>query len=265
MAKKTVEIATKKYVDDNTLSKVNPTGTGSFSLNRKADTTIGTNSTAEGNNTTASGNWSHAEGAGTTASGTGSHTEGTNTTASKNNSHAEGSVTTASGVNSHAEGIGTTASGNNSHAEGQSTTALNSSEHASGSFNISHTGDTSSTQTLFSIGNGSSTTNPSNAFEVYKDGHAEIGKMGVTSTSIATREWVNNSLTQRLEATKQAISDVGGLVLPDTAPTVEKLVAIDTNNAQKLIDVPSEGSKLYRTELNPILLNLTLLNYGQCF
>lgn len=112
------------------MDKTNPTGTGSFSLNRKANTTIGTNSFAEGKDTTASGNYSHSEGYNTTASGSFSHTEGKDTTAS-GYSHAEGYNTTASGSYSHAEGSGTTANGNCSHAEGQHTTASDHS-HAEG-------------------------------------------------------------------------------------------------------------------------------------
>ena len=115
------------------MDKVNPTGTGSFSLNRKADTTTGAWSFAEGSNTTASGDFSHAEGHNTTASGYNSHAEGDETTASGYNSHAEGYNTTASGYNSHAEGSFTTASGEYSHAEGSSTTASGEYSHAEGS------------------------------------------------------------------------------------------------------------------------------------
>ena len=117
---------------NNMMSKTNPTGTGSFSLNRKASTTIGTNSTAEGQTTTASGTASHSEGSKTTASGSASHSEGGSTTASGSASHAEGSNTTASGDSSHTEGQGTIASGDFSHAEGQSTTASASYTHSEG-------------------------------------------------------------------------------------------------------------------------------------
>ena len=90
---------------------------------RAIGTTIGTNSTAEGDSTTASGDFgSHAEGDSTTASGDSSHAEGDSTTASGDfGSHAEGLSTTASGYASHAEGDSTTVNGNSSHAEGLST------------------------------------------------------------------------------------------------------------------------------------------------
>jgi len=113
---------TKSEVDtalDSKMNKVNPTGTGSFSLNRKANTTIGDNSFAAGMNTTASGRTSYAEGVLTTASGQGSHSEGYHTTAEGNYSHAEGNDTTASGMFSHAEGYGTTASGRAQHVSGK--------------------------------------------------------------------------------------------------------------------------------------------------
>ena len=93
-------------------------GDTTINVGRKADSTVGVYSTAEGYGTTASGSESHAEGYSTTASGDCSHAEGSSTIASGNRSHAEGQITTASGYASHAEGYGTTASGNSSHAEG---------------------------------------------------------------------------------------------------------------------------------------------------
>lgn len=100
------------------MDKSNPTGTGSFSLNRKPDTDIGECSFAEGQNTTASSEGSHAEGKGTTASSWASHAEGERTTASGWASHAEGNNTIASGKFSHAEGSITEANAEYSHAEG---------------------------------------------------------------------------------------------------------------------------------------------------
>ena len=124
--------ANSSHTHTELMSKNNPTGTGSFSLNRKANTTIGDNSFAEGDNTTASGYFSHAEGDSTTASEYASHAEGDSTTASGYASHAEGEMTTASGHDSHAEGSETTAEGSNSHAEGQGTTASGDFSHAEG-------------------------------------------------------------------------------------------------------------------------------------
>lgn len=86
------------------LEKENPVGTGSFSMNRKANTTVGNCSHAEGYDTTASGGYSHAEGYNTTASGGHSHAEGYETIASGYYSHAEGESTIASGTYQHVQG-----------------------------------------------------------------------------------------------------------------------------------------------------------------
>ena len=98
-------------------TKENPVFTNSISLGRKADTAIGKNSFAVGNNVQASGFGSHAEGLNTKATGSYAHTEGNGTTADFY-AHAEGNGTTASGDNSHAEGEKTTAKSTSSHAEG---------------------------------------------------------------------------------------------------------------------------------------------------
>ena len=142
------------------MKKSNPTGTGSFSLNRKADSTIGYNSVAMGSSNVASGSISHAEGHYTTASGDYSHAEGHSegalpsaitsesadeeiisawnaskfTLANGRSSHAEGSDTLALGGSSHAEGGYTTASGSSSHAEGEYTTASGDYSHAEGHY-----------------------------------------------------------------------------------------------------------------------------------
>lgn len=108
--------------DDTDLSiyapKANPVFTGSISLGRKADTTVGFNSVAEGSEVTASGTQSHAEGSDTAATNSHTHAEGYLTTASGTQSHAEGANTVASGAHAHAEGLQTEASGAHSHAEG---------------------------------------------------------------------------------------------------------------------------------------------------
>ena len=111
---------------------------GYIRTGQKSNTTIGSNATCEGNNTTASGNYSHAEGYSTTASGNGSHAEGDGTTASETGSHAEGDSTTASGKYSHAEGDSTTASETGSHAEGRKTTAKGEYSHAAGYYTVAN-------------------------------------------------------------------------------------------------------------------------------
>ena len=163
------------------MDKFNPTGAGSFSLNRKSNTTVGQysfaecrdttasglGSHAEGYDTTASGEYSHAEGSGTTASSLDSHAEGSGTTASSTGSHAEGYSTTASGLCSHAEGYGTTASGEYSHAGGYGTKASSKYQHVRGKYNIE---DTSNTYAEI-VGNGEQLKN-SNAHTLDWSGNA---------------------------------------------------------------------------------------------
>ena len=157
------------------------------SMGRKADTTVGENSFAFGDDVTASGSYSHAEGYETTASGDYSHAEGSQTTASANSSHAEGYHTTASATSSHAEGWGVTASGQYSHAEGGFAKASNIYSHAEGYYTTAlmnqhaqgHYNDTTlakanstsgtSDGTAFVIGNGTSDSK-SNAFRVTSKG-----------------------------------------------------------------------------------------------
>ena len=81
-----------------------PVFTGSVSLGRKANTTVGENSFAFGYNTEASGTGSIAEGYQTKANGLYARAEGYETIASGSMAHAEGDTTTANLNAMHAEG-----------------------------------------------------------------------------------------------------------------------------------------------------------------
>lgn len=173
-------------------------GDTTINVGRKADSAVGPYSAAEGKDTIASGYYSHAEGAGTTASGSSSHAEGLAAKADGPNSHAEGDNTTASGTASHAEGYytiakpnayyshaegySTIAGGAASHAEGYYTIANNVAEHASGKYNVSNE------DTLFSVGDGTSSIDRHNAFEITKTG----GKLH--DKDIATTDLIPTSL-----------------------------------------------------------------------
>lgn len=206
----------------------NPTGTGSFSLNRKAGTTIGSNSFAAGENvtssgittiafgrnTTASGLYSFAEGDGTTASAWGSHAEGKSTKASQYYSHAEGKETVASGDSSHAEGDNTEASGSASHAEGKNTMATGTASHAAGyrtqaknyqyvigKWNNASTAaitsmtDTTATAGLFIVGIGTSNIARANGFRINPAGNAYgVGAFGTSGADYAEYfEWFDGN------------------------------------------------------------------------
>lgn len=141
----------ESYIPSTIMRAANPVGTGSFSLNRKAGTTVG--------------NYSHAEGNSCTASGSASHAEGYYATASGQYSHAEGNFTTASGNTSHAEGYYATASGQYAHAEGYITTAQRKSQHVQGEYNVQDTEGSTTTRGKYAhiVGNGTSASARSNA------------------------------------------------------------------------------------------------------
>lgn len=136
---------------------------------------LGEASHVEGANNKASGTSSHAEGRATIASGTHAHAEGFQSVASNTASHAEGYKTKASGIYSHAEGDQTTASGNYSHAAGLFTQATSECQMAIGKYNKTNT------DALFIVGNGTKTVARNNAFEVLKDGTANLNNLPVAN------------------------------------------------------------------------------------
>lgn len=180
----------------NKMSKNNPTGTGSLSMNRAEGSKIGENSVALGsdckasgmysialgNNCTASGSCSHAEGYYTTVSGSYSHaegymsktsggsahSEGCSTNANYDGSHSEGSYTKADNYDAHAEGTNTVASGKRSHAEGYYTKASSDYQHVQGKYNI----EDASTTYAHIVGGGTSNDNRKNIHTLDWNGNA---------------------------------------------------------------------------------------------
>ena len=86
----TIEKLNEEFLPYEVMKANNPVGKGSFSMNRKPDSDIGSYSFAEGRMITASGDSSHAEGQGTIASGGVSHAEGQGTIASSDHQHVQG-------------------------------------------------------------------------------------------------------------------------------------------------------------------------------
>jgi hypothetical protein len=134
--------------------------------------------TAWGTATVASGSEATAWGYGPTASGERSTAWGSNTIASGLTATAWGSSTTASQSHATAWGISTTASGNISTAWGDNTTAPSYLETVFGRYNTEY-GYLSNTMwhatdRLFVIGNGTSTSNRSDALTVLKNGNVGI-------------------------------------------------------------------------------------------
>lgn len=163
-------MANEKFV----MMAENPSGTGSFSMNRKSGSTVGLKSHAEGDNTVASGLYSHSEGSGSAALGYMAHAEGNKTVASGSYAHAEGGSyelpdvtanstaaearaawqakrsTIAHGQFSHAEGSNTLALGNWAHTEGAQTIGSGSTSHAEGN-NTEASGDSAHSEGMNTI------------------------------------------------------------------------------------------------------------------
>ncbi|MBR2558624.1 MAG: hypothetical protein IKE95_09720 [Methanobrevibacter sp.] len=190
----------------------------------------GSSSHAEGNRTTASGNYgSHAEGYRTTASGSYSHAEGNNTSATSYSSHAEGLGTTASGESSHAEGDSTKAGGYASHAEGSHTETNNYAEHASGYYNVSSSGSAAlghSGNTLFSVGNGASSSSRHNAFEIRQNGDIYLSSGG---TDIKLQDHLGGGGTVDQTIISGSTNAVAGGAVYNKIDEVEQVTAAGLN------------------------------------
>lgn len=106
--------------------------------------------------------------------------------ASGDSAIAMGDACTSSGVSSVAMGYKTHASGNGSATFGNQTIATNKYETSFGMFNDSITSTDTTQQTIFSVGNGSSTTARKNAFEVKANGDIYIeGLEGTLQDALA--------------------------------------------------------------------------------
>ena len=146
---------------------------------RDSSGSVGPMSFAEGTQTIASGWNSHVEGLLTEASGSNSHSEGAYTEAREEDSHAEGVHSVAKGYASHAEGDSTEASANASHAEGLNTKASGLHSHAGGEGTVAGYSNQTAIgifndnkyNNLFEVGNGTSDSARSNAFEVDSSGN----------------------------------------------------------------------------------------------
>ena len=161
---------------------------------------IGSYSVAMGYNTTASGPYSIAIEDSTTASGQYSTAIGDGTTASGKCSIAMGGLTTASRDYSTAMGVWTTASGIGSTAMGKYTTAQAYYSLAIGRYNVGGGSATSwvSTDPLFEIGIGTSSSNKANALTVLKNGNVGIGIAG-PNTLLHIKKDQNDETALRVE------------------------------------------------------------------
>lgn len=212
---------------DNKMDKENPVGTGSFSMNRLADSTIGPNSTTLGSNCTASGTQSVAEGYQTIATGS-------------FGSHSEGFVTTASGKASHAEGSGTIAAG-----DGQ---------HVQGTWNI----EDAESINMHIVGNGMDNDNRSNAHTLDWDGNAWFaGDVYVDSTSgtnkdegskkLATEEYVTNLLSSAGGAFYAAYGTTTNAEIKAAYDAGKVILCAYETRIYRLYSIPTGSNTIYFT------------------
>jgi len=170
---------------------------------------------------TASAQYSHAEGYQTKATAQNAHAEGETTTASGYASHAEGIVTTASGIYSHSQGYSSVAQGEASHAGGYFVVANNRGEFASGTYNISTSGTDTSKATLFSVGNGTSSSAKHNAFEIKRNGDIYLND--------------GSKLQDTITATAANTTALGGLKLVKLSQAEYNALATKDNNTLYVI------------------------------
>lgn len=203
----------------------------------------GYQSHAEGLQTKATNNSAHAEGRQTTASGMYAHAEGYYTKASGENSHAEGELAEASGRDSHAEGYYTTASGTYTHAEGYLTTASGNYQHAQGKYNIID----SANKYSHIVGNGTSTTNRSNAHTLdwnglgWFAGGLKVGGAGQddeAAVAVATQNYVDTAISNIVVPTKvsELENDAGYLVNATdfiTDDVIDEICGTPLSNAEE--------------------------------
>ena len=127
----------------------------------------------------------------------------------------------ASGEYSHAEGLNTTASGAASHAQNNNTIAAYASQTAMGLYN------NNKQDTLLEVGNGNADAT-SNAFEVYRDGHAEVQITGTTDTSLTTKKHVDDAIAAALS--------VEGCVSAANVSYDNSVSGLDSTNVKNALD-----------------------------
>lgn len=266
------------------MTSVDPVGTGSFSMNRKAGSEVGHKSFAEGYDCEASESSSHAEGGMTKASGVSSHAEGQETVASGEASHAEGYDCTASNVRAHAEGESTVASGVNSHAEGTLTKATAEASHAEGiltkaTAEASHTAGVGTTanyahqfvvgqynknkeDSLFEVGNGiDSEESMSNAFRVTKTGEA----IAQTALGIGDTNMTESQLRNLLVA--DGVSRFDGIVRFIGSPATDNSQVYNEANVVAVVMNPATDNKIragygfHNARINGLFLYLDIDGY----
>lgn len=253
--------------DIGAMSVTNPTGTGSFSMNREANTTVGNCSFAEGYSGKASGTASHSEGYDTEAGGHSSHAEGYRTAAVGDYSHAEGRSTNARGEGSHTEGYMTTASGKYSSASGCFTDAPYKCQFAVGY------GNNPQPDSIFEVGNALTEngtpandsniapTTMQNAFRVTQAGQAiaqtGLGIGGTNMTEAQLKNLLGSSGESRFDGIARFIG----------SPATDNSQVYNEANVVAVVMNPSADNKIrsgygfHNADINGLFLYLDIDGY----
>ena len=188
------------------LDSANPTGTGKLSLNRKANTTEGSNSATLGSSNEASGAMSMSFGYSNKASGS--------------YSTALCGGTKATGNYSFAEGDTTEASGDSSHSSGRNTIANHFCQNVFGAYNVADTSTAQSNQRgnyVEIVGNGTGVNARSNARtldwsgnEVLAGDLTVLGSLGVAKNKVL--ELISSNSTKEYTIPTEIYSN-GGIYL----------------------------------------------------
>lgn len=281
-----------------TAEGINTTASGSRShAEGSATNALGSNSHSEGRFTTAFGDGSHSEGesiytigssipnylselstmtddeiisawndiAFSLAKGLNSHSEGYNTLALGNESHAGGSSTIAKGRNSYSGGGNSLAEGSNSFTHGYYTKSSNAYESSFGKCNQSNT------DTLFSIGDGTSDSARHNAFEITTTG-GKLHDKDIATTDIIPdlSEYAKTADVPNIKVNEAVNADtVGGHsvgcdvpadakftdTIPDLSPYAKKadVPNIKVNAAVNADTVDNKHASDFAAAINPTI------------
>lgn len=140
-----------------------------------------------------------------------------------------GHTNTASGVFSMAGGNASKALGRSSVAIGQNVTANNDNSAVFGIWN------TTNSNALFQVGNGTSSA-PSDALIVRKDGTASIGAQGKAYNDIATVKFVKDEVASLIDSAPEALNTLGELAtaLKEHEDTYDALLEVVGNKVDKI-------------------------------
>lgn len=164
----------------------------------------GESSHVEGENNIVKGKVTHVEGNGNSVNGNYTHVEGSgnSVSANTNNGHVEGQGNSLSGILGHLGGYSNTGSGRSVFAHGEFLDVIKFLQTAFGQYNDPTYIDNGQSA-IFQIGNGTSTTNRRNAFQVLWDGRAVVQTAPKSANDVVRKTELDGKLDK--ETTKRSV------------------------------------------------------------